>query len=189
MINYQKLTLSHLLRFMIFVAAIALLFAYIVQYFFNFTPCNLCLLERKPFFVILILTALLEIFLALTNAKQMTKIKYQKWVFFICIAALMINCLLSLYHVGVEKKLFAEPTSCSSSTLNQYYNIDDLKNAISNAKIARCSDPAYILPFLSMAMLNFIYCLFLTIICIFIYNQIGEIAEYKYYQRKIFGKK
>jgi disulfide bond formation protein DsbB len=186
MIKYQKLTLSHLLSFMIFAAAIAILFAYIAQYFFNFTPCPLCLLERKPFFIILILAALLEIYLALTNIKQLTKVKYQRLVFFICITALMINCLLSLYHVGVEKKIFAEPTSCSSGTLNQYDNIDDLRSAISSAKIARCSDPAYILPFLSMAMLNFIYCLFLTATCIFIYNQIGEVAEYKYYQRKIF---
>jgi disulfide bond formation protein DsbB len=174
---------------MFFGAALALSCAYIAQYFFNFTPCHLCFLERKPFFIILIFVALLEIFLILNNAKQMTKIKYQRWVFFICVFALVINCLLSFYHVGIEKKIFVEPTSCSSSTLNQYDNIDDLKNAISSAKIVRCGDPAYILPFLSMAMLNFIYCLFLSVAAIFIYNQIGEVAKYKYYQHKIFGKK
>ncbi len=186
MINYQKLTLSHLLRFIMLSATLALSFAYIAQYFFNLTPCHLCLLERKPFFVILILLGLLEIFLAVNNAKQMAKIKYQRWVFFICILTLTINCLLSFYHVGVEKKIFVEPTSCSSSTLNQYDNVDDLKNAIFSAKIARCGDQVYIMPFLSMAMLNFIYCLFLLVVCIFTYNQIGEIAEYKYHQRKIF---
>jgi disulfide bond formation protein DsbB len=183
MIKYQKLTLGNLLKFIVFGAIIAILFAYIAEYFFNFKPCNLCLLERKLFFIIFFVAAITDIALNLANAKQITKTKYQRLVFFICIIALIANCLLSLYHVGVEKKIFVEPSSCSSSTLNKYDNVDDLQNAIFNAKITRCSDPTYILPFLSMAMLNFIYCLFLSMVGIFIYNRIAK------YSQQNFGKK
>ncbi len=189
MIKYEGLTLRNLLRFMLFTSMVAILFAYNSEYFFNFKPCNLCLQERKPFFVMLFLLLFSSIFLNLFKVKKMARVKHERRVFFICIAALLINCAISFYHVGVEKKIFEEPNSCSSKQLNQYDNIDDLKNAVADAKLAKCSDPTYILPFLSMAMLNFIYCLLMVIGCIFFYNKIPEIAEYKFYQQKIYGKK
>lgn len=171
MINYHKITLDHLLKLIFASAAFALLVAYISQYFFKLEPCTLCLYERWPFFIILATTILAKILIAYFKTSTTAILTIKKRLFFISIAALIANCALSFYHVGVEKKIFEEPHSCSSTSLNQYDNIDDLQNAIANTKAIRCGNPTYILPFISMAMLNFIYCLALTIICIIAYNK------------------
>ena len=51
----NKFILNALLIFSVF----ALITAYFIQYFLGHEPCNLCLIERVPYFAAVILTSLI----------------------------------------------------------------------------------------------------------------------------------
>ena len=40
------------------VAAIAIVIALSAEYFFNLAPCNMCLKQRHPYYLIILITAL-----------------------------------------------------------------------------------------------------------------------------------
>lgn len=158
-----KLSEKHLLIFLLIASIFALTFAYISQYVFDYQPCILCLYQRKPFFAIIAFTSLALLF---------SKPKYlKKIIFFLCLTLLAANGAIATYHVGVEKKIFRGPTTCSSADLNKYDNVKDLELAMSQTKAIRCDEPSFFLLGLSMAAWNLIFCFGLFLFSIFLYRK------------------
>ena len=146
--------------FLAFLASIvALISAYISQYIFGFEPCVLCYHQRKPFFVIIIISLF---FLLIKKLK-----KYQKIGAILCALAFLINAGIAFYHSGVELKIFAGPDSCSSSNFDNIDNIEQLRVAMLATKAIRCDEPQFYFLNLTMANWNFIYCIGLVLFLIF----------------------
>jgi disulfide bond formation protein DsbB len=155
-----KITNNNLLSFLLFYAFIALAAAYISQYFFDIQPCILCLYQRKPFFAIIALTSLALIFFKSDKSRKITV--------YICALLLLINATIASYHVGVEKKIFQGPSTCSSGNLNDIDDLEKLKAALSETKAIKCDTPSFVFLGISMAGWNVIYCLWLFSLIIFI---------------------
>ena len=160
-----KFTYQNLLIFLIISSLFALILAYIGQYFFDLNPCVLCLYQRKPFFVVIIVSSF---FLLIKNFK-----KYLKLASIITILLIIFNVFLAAYHVGVEKKIFVGPTTCSSSEIAPD-NLDALKAMIEKAATVKCDEPAFVFASISMAGWNIIYCLFLVIISLYLFRKSKE---------------
>lgn len=141
----------------------ALTFAYISQFVFDYQPCVLCFYQRKPFFAIIAAALLCLTFFKSEKSKKLT--------FFCCIGLLLINCAISFYHVGVEKKIFQGPTTCSSTNLDEIDNLEDLKSAMMQTKAIRCDEPSFVFLGLSMAAWNFLYCSFLVFLGLLFYRR------------------
>lgn len=139
---------------------IAITGAYISQYIFDLQPCILCFYQRKPFFAIIALTFFALFFLKSEKIKKIT--------IYLCALLLLINAAIAIYHVGVEKKIFQGPTTCSSENLNDIDNLEDLKEALSKTKAIRCDEPAFLFLGISMAGWNVVYCLGLFSFVIFL---------------------
>ena len=146
-------------------AVIALLSAYISQYIFGFEPCELCLWQRKPFFLIIFLGLIV---LLIPKLK-----KYQNHIFWLIILLLFINSGIAFYHFGVEKSWFEGLASCSGNNFD-ITNIEALKIAIENTKAVRCDRPTFLFLRISMAGWNFIYCMFLVISGILIKKNVSD---------------
>jgi len=146
-----KITQKNLLIILLLAASVALISAYVAQYVFDYQPCILCLYQRPPFFAIIGCAALGLIFFR--SAKS------QKIITFACAIFLLINCAIAFYQVGVEKKIFKGPSTCSSQNLNNIDNLEDLKTALLKTKAVRCDEPSFVFLGLSMAAWNFFYCL------------------------------
>ena len=144
-------TNKNLLIFLFSAAALALIFAYISQFVFNYQPCILCLYQRKPFFAIIALTLSALVFFKTE--------KSQKTIIFFCIIFLIINAGIAFYHVGVEQKIFKGFSGCSSQNLNEINDLEELKKALLATKAVRCDQPQFFLLSLSMAAWNLIYCI------------------------------
>ncbi len=139
------------LIFLITSSIFALVFAYISQFVFGHEPCVLCLYQRQPFFAIIAIVALCLAFFKSNNSKKIALA--------LCVFALAINCAIAFYHVGVEQKIFAGPTTCSSTNnLNEITDLSELEAALAQTKAARCDQPTFFLFGLSMAAWNFIFC-------------------------------
>ncbi len=147
---------------LIFLAAsaiFALIFAYVSQFVFGHEPCVLCLYQRQPFFAIIAIVAVCLVFFKSNNSKKIA-LK-------LCVFALAINCAIAFYHVGVEQKIFAGPTTCSSNNnLNEITDLAQLEAALAKTKAVRCDQPTFFFLKLSMAAWNFLFCLGLIVLTI-----------------------
>lgn len=158
-----EISLKQQIILLIFYSVLALIFAYVAQFGFDLEPCILCLHQRKAFFAIIIF--------GLTSLAFLKSEEAQKFTFFFCLTILLFNAGLAAYHVGVEKKIFVGPTSCTSESLNDFNNVDDLRDALAKTKAIRCDEPSFVFLGLSMAGWNFIYCLLLVVLSTTLYRK------------------
>jgi len=134
----NKLTLIGVLIFSIF----ALITAYYLQYVLGYQPCNLCLIERIPYFISIILIFLIFIL-----------DKYKKIITIIVGLLFMFGAFISFYHFGIEQGFFNESLVCSLSSLESTMSTRDLLKELEEKTIS-CKDVAFTFFGLSLATFN-----------------------------------
>ena len=107
----NKFTLNMILIFSIF----ALIAAYFIQHILGYEPCNLCLVERIPYFVAVILISLI-FFLN----------KYEKLISLIAGLFFIFGAIISFYHFGIEQDFFKESLVCDLGNNNAAISTQDL---------------------------------------------------------------
>ncbi len=126
----------------VFVALAALISAYALQDFAGLYPCPLCLLERWPYRVVVLLG------LAAALAGGMPG----RVLLGLAAVALLGDAAIGFVHVGVEFHWWLSPLPECNGRI--------LPGAPLQAMPAKpCDEPTYLIPHLpvSLAMLNFIY--------------------------------
>ena len=148
--NYikNKTILNFILLFSIF----TLLAAYFVQYVLGHKPCNLCIIERVPYILTILVITLSFILKG-----------YQK-IFIIILLLIFISAtLISLYHVGIEQGLIEESFVCNLNSQNINLTAEDPLNELKESKIS-CKDVCFKILGLSLATINAIFCFVISII-------------------------
>lgn len=121
-------------------SAALLLGAWGSQYIGGLAPCHLCLVQRWPH-AIAVLIALAAVatgqrFLALLGA-----------------LAALATAIVGIYHTGVERDIFEGPTTCTSGSARAL-TPDQMFDQIMNAPLIRCDEVAFEFLSLSMASWN-----------------------------------
>jgi len=143
-----------ILKFIFFLSIFALCSAYFIQYVLNHQPCNLCLIERIPYFSAAIL---IPVTLILN--------KYEKLISLIIALSFIFGSLISFYHVGIEQGIFSESLVCDlGSSLNTMSANELLKEL--ERKTVSCKDVTFKLLGFSLATFNTILSLLLSAILI-----------------------
>ena len=125
-------------------SAALMLGALAFQHIGGMAPCKLCIWQRYPHVVAILLGGLA---LAVQNAQLR---------FGIILAgalATATTALIGIYHAGVEQGIFEGPTSCTSSSIDKL-SADDLLSQIMSAPLVRCDDIPWQLAGISMAGWN-----------------------------------
>ncbi len=137
------------------IAAVAI--ALMSQYVGGLAPCELCLLERWPYYIGIPVAAL-----ALAARRQRT----------VAAAAIAVVALIFLastglgfYHVGVERQWFQGPTACTSPTTG-VQTLDQLRAQLMNQKVVRCDVPQWSFFGVTLAGLNFLASLVLALLAL-----------------------
>ena len=146
----NKLTLIGVLIFSIF----ALIAAYYLQYVLGYQPCNLCLIERIPYFISIILIFLIFIL-----------DKYKKIITIIVGLLFMFGAFISFYHFGIEQGFFNESLVCNLSSLESTISTRDLLKELEEKTIS-CKDVAFTFFGLSLATFNTVISLIISVIII-----------------------
>ena len=136
-------------RFIIFSlisSIIAIFFVFILQYGFAMSPCKLCLWQRVPYYIIIILSC----FYLFRN---------RDIIFFLILLSFFINSLLALYHSLIEYQIIENIFSCSS--VIQADNIASLKELLVD-KISTPCDKVQFKFMLSLSGWNFVF----SIVCL-----------------------
>ena len=133
------------------ISFIALMSAYFIEYVLGYQPCNLCLYERIPYF--------LAILILLANFKYN---KLEKYFILFLIIIFFIATLLSLYHLGIEQGLIEESLLCNLEKGTNIIDKDELLKQLQQKNIS-CKDVAFKIFGLSLTSFNIIISLLLTI--------------------------
>ena len=148
MINLRK---KKLFLTIFLISFIALISAYFIEYVLGYQPCNLCLYERVPYF--------LAILILLVNFKYT---KLEKHFIFFLIIIFFIATLLSLYHLGIEQGLIEESLLCN---LEKGTNIIDKNEILKQLqqKIISCKDVTFKIFGLSLTSYNILMSLLISV--------------------------
>jgi len=114
-------------------------FAEHVQYY---EPCELCLRERLPWYLIIGLSV---IGLAFPS----------RWVLALIGILLLVSAGLGLHHSGVEQHWWPGPSECTSGSSGAK-SVEELRAMMLRAKAVQCDAIAWSLFGLSMATYNFL---------------------------------
>tara|TARA_B100000579_G_C22807618_1_gene843373 strand:- start:70 stop:579 length:510 start_codon:yes stop_codon:yes gene_type:complete len=125
-------------------AILALVFAFILQYFFGYEPCRLCMFQRYGY-TILILISVIGLFYQ-TN----------KIIDLLIIISFFSITSISFWHIGVELQWWAASLECSGMAENIGSLEEELKN-INNKLSASCDQMSPKFLYISLVQWSFIY--------------------------------
>ena len=149
MFKLKNKTIFNLILLFSFFALIA---AYFIQYVLKHQPCNLCLIERIPYFFSIIVTS---IFL-------FTK-KFEKLSLIILSLIFFSATLIAFYHFGLEQGFIKESLVCDLNNESNNLSREALLNQLKAMPVS-CKDVTFRILGLSLATFNIFINLILGVI-------------------------
>jgi|TARA_B110000967_G_C18731514_1_gene482818 disulfide bond formation protein DsbB len=144
----NKTLFNLILLFSIF----ALFTAYFIQYVLGHLPCNLCLIERIPYILTIIIIITIFIFK-----------KYEK-IYLVLLTIIFISAtLLSFYHFGIEQGFIKESSVCDFVSQGNNLTAEDILDELKKNTIS-CKDVTFKILGFSLATINTIISLIISII-------------------------
>ena len=130
---------------------IALISAYFIEYVLGHQPCNLCLIERIPYGISIILISL-TLFLK----------KNEKFFILLLILTFIFSFAISFYHLGIEQGIFQESAVCGVKDFSENITKEELLNQL-NEKTVSCKDVTFRVFGLSLTTINILISLLIII--------------------------
>ena len=136
--------------------------ALIIQYWLGHEPCKLCLYERVPYFLSILL--LMKILLFKKN---------EKITLLILSLVFVGSSALAFYHFGIEQGFFSESLVCKAEDLSKILSKEQLLEQLKQNSVS-CKDVSFRILGLSLAAINTIFSLFLSVIFIKLFLIYGK---------------
>jgi len=133
------------------ISLIALISAYFIEYILGHQPCSLCLYERIPFF--------LAILIILINYKYD---KLEKFLILLLSMIFFTATILSSYHFGIEQGFIQESLLCNLEKGANIVDKDEILKQLQQKSIS-CKDVTFKIFGLSLTSYNMIISLLLTV--------------------------
>ncbi|MDC0031258.1 disulfide bond formation protein B [Candidatus Pelagibacter sp.] len=132
----------------------ALLAAYFIQYILGHQPCNLCLIERIPYLLTIIIISISFIFK-----------KYEKIYLILLILIFLFLTIISFYHFGIEQGFIKESLVCDLNSKIDSLNAEEILKELKKETIS-CAEVTFKILGFSLATINTIISLIISIILI-----------------------
>ena len=152
-----SLIYKNLFKTIFLISLIALISAYFIEHVLGHQPCNLCLLERIPYFFSIIIIIL--------NLKFN---HFEKFFIFLLIIVFFGATLLSLYHFGIEQGLIQESLVCDLQNGSEALSKEEMLKQLQQKSVS-CKDVTFKIFGLSLTTINIIISCLITIILIKMY--------------------
>ena len=143
----HKTVLSLIMSFSIF----AIFSAYFIQYVLKHQPCNLCLIERIPYIISIII---ISICLFLKKFEK-NSLRVLSLIFF-------FSALLAFYHFGIEQGFIKESLVCDLNNESNLLSKEAILKQLNQLPIS-CKDVTFKIFGLSLATFNIFISLILGI--------------------------
>ena len=134
--------------------SLVLVSAFIIEHRLGHEPCKLCLYERIPYFLSMLLII-----------KILFIKKYEKITLLILSLVFISSAVLAFYHFGIEQGFFSESLACVTEDLSRTLSKEQLLEQLKQNNIS-CKDVSFRILGLSLAAINTIFSLVLSVIFI-----------------------
>ncbi len=128
--------------------------AYILEFFYNFPPCELCIYQRIPYFLILFI-CIISFFM-----------EYKNIHFYSIFFLFFTSFLISSFHSLVERGIVEYSSACTSSVEN-FESIEDLRMHLDSVPLTKCDEILFSVMGFSLANINTIISLSLVLFNIY----------------------
>ncbi len=145
--------------FVLVTCAIVIATVLLAQYWGGLAPCELCLTERWPWDVAIVISFVA----AMVGSRGAVS-----WVALTLAGVFVVGVALAFYHVGVEQHWFAGPSACTASA-GTPGTLDALKAQLLHQQPVRCDEPAWTLFGVSLAGWNLLASLAMSAICLAVF--------------------
>mgnify|MGYP001450128574 FL=1 len=134
------------------ISLISIISAYFIEYVLGHQPCNLCLIERIPYGLAMIL-------IILNYAYR----KYQYYIVSLLILIFIFSFIISFYHLGIEKGFFEESAVCVLKNTSEIISKEELLKQLQEKTIS-CKDVTFRFFGFSLTTINILLSLLITTI-------------------------
>ena len=139
------------LKLIFLISVIALYSAFFIEYVLGHQPCNLCILERIPYLMAIIIIVLNYKFIHL-----------EKYFILLLILVFLAATILSLYHLGIEQGFIEESLVCDLKKGSDFVSKEDILKQLQEKNIS-CKDVTFKIMGLSLTSYNILISLLITI--------------------------
>jgi len=153
--NYQ---ITSYLKIIFFISLISLISAFFIEYVLGHQPCNLCLIQRIPYGLSLVLLIL--------NFFQR---KNEKFIILLLTMIFSFSFLISLYHFGIEQGFFDESAVCTMKNISNIINKEELLKQL-QVKTVSCKDVTFRIFGFSLTTFNIIISLIMVFLLLKIFK-------------------
>ena len=133
-----------IMKLIILISIIALSSAFFIEYVLGHQPCNLCLLERIPY--------LLAIIIIVLNYKF---IQYEKYFILMLVIIFLAAAILSIYHLGIEQGFIKESLVCKLKDSSILLSKENILKQLQEKNVS-CKDVTFKILGLSLTSYNII---------------------------------
>ena len=141
------------------ISFVSIITAFFIEYILGHQPCNLCLIERIPYGLSLILIII----------NYATKIN-EKFIILLLILIYIFSFIISIYHFGIEQGYFDESTVCGLKNAANIISKEEILMQLSKQTIS-CKDVTFRIFGLSLTSINIIVSLIIIIMSIKAYTK------------------
>jgi disulfide bond formation protein DsbB len=139
-----------LIKLILLISIIALISAFFIEYILGHQPCNLCILERIPYF--------LAIIVILLNYKF---IEFEKFFILFLTIIFLFGTVLSLYHLGIEQGLIQESLVCDLKSGSNLFSKEEILKQLQEKSVS-CKDVTFKIFGLSLTSYNILISILIT---------------------------
>ncbi|MDB2379050.1 disulfide bond formation protein B [Candidatus Pelagibacter bacterium] len=140
-----------LIKLIFLISIIALVSAFFIEYVLGHQPCNLCILERIPY--------LLAIIIILLSFKFS---HYEKFFILLLSIIFLAGASISLYHLGIEQGFVQESLVCDLKSGSNLLSKEEILKQLQEKNVS-CKDVTFKIFGLSLTSYNILISLLITI--------------------------
>ena len=140
-----------LIKIIFLVSILALASAFFIEYILGHQPCNLCIFERIPY--------LLAIIIILLNFKFN---QFEKFFILLLVIVFLFGAILSLYHLGIEQGFIQESLVCDLKSGSNLLSKEEIMKQLQEKNVS-CKDVTFKIFGLSLTSYNILISLLISI--------------------------
>ena len=150
--------ISTYLNIVFIISLISIFLAFFIEYALGHQPCNLCLIQRIPYGLSLILIIL-----------NYSIKKNEQFIILLIIFVFAFSFIISFYHFGIEQGFFEESSVCTIKNVSDIISKEEILKQLQE-KTVSCKDVTFRIFGFSLTTINMLISFILLILLTKIYR-------------------
>ena len=150
--------ISAYLNIVFIISLISIFLAFFIEYALGHQPCNLCLIQRIPYGLSLILIIL-----------NYSIKKNEQFIILLIIFVFAFSFIISFYHFGIEQGFFEESSVCTIKNVSDIISKEEILKQLQE-KTVSCKDVTFRIFGFSLTTINMLISFILLILLTKIYR-------------------